>query len=103
MLKAKKLIALLILTGLIMGGSLLVCETVYNDEEMADIRLGYPVAFLSLNMQRYTPLEFPQCFRVGSPWEDPMQLLWPAFLLDVAVVFGGLLASAMAIKHKFGR
>jgi hypothetical protein len=86
-----KALILLCVTLALMFASLLNCRMVHNYEEMADIRLGWPLPFLSVNMQRYTPLVFPQCFRVGSPWEDPMRVLWPAATINTAIIFGTLL------------
>ena len=91
-LKKPALILLLLASGLIMGASLFKCRTVHSYEEMANIRLGWPIAFVSANLQRLTPLEYPQCFRVGSPWEDPMRVLWTSAALNGALIFASLLA-----------
>jgi hypothetical protein len=85
---------LLCLTGILMGTSLFKCKEVHNYQEMANIRLGLPVPFLSVNMQRYTPLEYPQCFRVGSPWADPMRVMWAGAAVDVALIFALLYGMA---------
>jgi len=100
MFKPTTLFVIALLTGVTMLGSLLPCKTVKNYEEMADIRLGLPVPFLSVNMQRYTPLKFPQCFSTGSPWEDPMRILWLRFLADFVIVYGLFLVVAIAIKRR---
>ena len=63
-----RVIVLLCLTAILMGTSVFKCKEVHSYEQMAEIRLGLPIPFLFVNMQRYTPLEYPQCFRVGSPW-----------------------------------
>ena len=96
MVTFRDLSVLLILTGSILCASLFVCTEVNSYEEMAGIRIGLPTAFLSLNAQRYTPLTFPQCFRVGSPWEDSMQVLWRSLSLNFVIVFGALLCIVWA-------
>jgi len=93
----------LCMTGLLMGASLFKCKEVHSYEEMADIRLGFPVAFLKVNMQRYTPLEYPQCFRVGSPWEDPMRIMWPAAILDLALILAALCGTSAVLLHFWRR
>lgn len=96
MVTSRDLAMLFVLTGSVLCASLFVCEEVNTFEEMADIRLGRPAAFVSVNMQRYTPLTFPQCFRIGSPWEDPMRVHWPALFGSFVIVFGSLLGIVWA-------
>jgi hypothetical protein len=98
MAKGKTAALLLFATVIILAGSVSICRTVHNYEEMADHRVGYPVPFLSVNLQRYTPLEYPQCFRHGSPIEDPMHIIWPALLFDSVIVFLTLLGIAVMLK-----
>lgn len=94
---------LLCLAGILMGASLFKCKEVNSYEEMADIRLGLPIAFLAVNMQRYTPLEYPQCFRVGSPWEDPMRILWLEVAIDLALVFAALYGASVIMSLAWRR
>jgi hypothetical protein len=82
----------------ILIASLFYCQTVHSYDQMADIRIGWPFPFLSVKMQRYTPLVFPQCFRMGSPWEDPMRVLWPALALNATIIFGSLRAVAFVLR-----
>jgi hypothetical protein len=96
-------VVLLFVTAAVMGVSLFKCKPVHSYAEMADIRLGWPVPFLSVNMQRYTPLVFPQYFRVGSPWEDPIQVLWPSVAVNIVLIFGslfGLNSLALRLERK---
>lgn len=79
-------------TAVIMAAALCKCSTVYSYDEMANVRLGWPVALFSANLQSYTPVEYPQCFRVGSPREDPMRVLWTWAALNGALIFASLLA-----------
>src|SRR3954453_12430465 len=88
-------IVLLCLTAILMGTSVFKCKSVHSYEEMAEIRLGLPIPFLFVNMQRYTPLEYPQCFRVGSPWQDPMRVAWSRAAIDAALIFALLYPVAL--------
>jgi hypothetical protein len=96
-------VLLLCMTGILMGASLFKCKEVHSHAEMAEIRLGLPIPFLAVNMQRYTPLEYPQCFRVGSPWEDPMRMLWPAFLANLLIIFAALYGFVVVLSHAVRR
>jgi hypothetical protein len=98
-----RIFVLLCLTGILMGASLFKCKQVHNYQEMANIQLGFPVPFLSVNMQRYTPMEYPQCFRVGSPWEDPMRVVWSGAAVDATLIFALLYAVAAVVSRAWRR
>lgn len=97
-----RFLVLLCSTGILMGASLLKCKEVHSHREMANIQLGLPLPFVSVNMQRYTPMEYPQCFRAGSPWEDPMRVIWSRVVVDVALIFG-LLYGLTALGNRAWR
>lgn len=93
----RDLAVLAVLTGSILCASLFVCTEVNSQAEMSGILIGLPVAFVSRDAGRYTPQNFPRCYAVGNPWEDPMRLRWPAFLVSFSVVFASLLALVWAV------
>lgn len=94
--RLRNIAVLLVLAGSLLFASLFVCTEVNSYQEMASVRIGMPLAFLSVNAQKYTPLKFPQCIRVGSPWEIPMRVLWLPFLVNLFVVVGLLLGIVWA-------
>lgn len=56
-------------------------------EQLEAVPLGYPFPFFVQNLSRYTPLSFPQYFRMGSPWEDPLVAwLWPNFFASYGII-----------------
>ena len=84
----------------VLVSSLFNCTEVNGYSEMADIRKGFPLKFVSLNLQHYTPMEYPQEFcGLGSPWEDPQRILWLQFVLSFAIVFALLYFILYLIKY----
>ena len=80
--------------------SLFNCTEVNDYSEMEDIRKGFPLKFVSLNLQRYTPMEYPQEFcGLGSPWEDPQKILWLQLVLSFAILFALLYLILYVIKN----
>lgn len=88
----KKILPTAIVSAMILVASLFIPQKVTSYEQMRSVKLGYPFGFLIQDFSRYTPLEFPQKFRVGSPWEDPARVDWFNFVFSYASVFLILLA-----------
>ena len=80
----------------IMVATLFVCVEVEDQEAMGDIELGLPIPFVALDARRYTPDVFPQCFALGSPWEDPMRLMPLRAALGVLILSLALSVCASA-------
>ena len=74
---------------LVLGLSVFRCTDVYSQDELKDVRVGFPFRFLSIDLSRYSPLEFPQiiCGPV-SPWENSHRVNLPLLLLNVVLIFG---------------
>lgn len=75
------------LTIIILVATLFIPKQVYKQEEMKSLPLGYPIGFYIQDFSRYTPLEFPQEFSFGSPWEDPSTIHPVYFLLSYFIVY----------------
>ena len=72
----------------VMFVSVFDCKDVNSYQEMSDVRFGFPLPFLSVNFQRYTPLYFPEDFcGPGSPWEDPQRPLFAPILMNYVLMF----------------
>lgn len=83
--------ALLILSFVLTNLSVFLPVTIYNQEELSQVSLGFPFCFLIQN-QIGVPIGFPDgssfpVFRtLISPWENPLQIIWWRFVLDVLVI-----------------
>lgn len=94
------------LSGMILVATLFIPKEVHTQEEMKSLVLGYPIGFYAQDFSRFTPLEFPQRFNFGSPWEDPAYILWDSFVLSHLIVFAGLNAMLFAwrkMQRSIGR
>lgn len=67
--------------------TLFIPKEVHTQEDMKSLVLGYPFGFYVQDFSRYSPLEFPQQFNFGSPWEDPAYILWGRFIMSYLVIF----------------
>lgn len=85
--RAMKQALIFFLSGVILVATLFIPKEVYTQEEMKSLVLGYPFGFYVQDFSRYSPLEFPQQFNFGSPWEDPAYVLWGRFIMSYLVIF----------------
>ena len=77
-----------IFASALMFESVFDCKDVYSYQGISDVRFGFPLPFLSVNFQRYTPLYFPEGFcGPGSPWEDPKRLMFTPNLMNYVLMF----------------
>lgn len=83
--------AVFMLSGLLVLVSLLLPVTVSNRSEIAQVKFGLPLPFVVQDQSHYDP-PFPWQLDFNfNPWEpSPTRILWPQFLLDVAIVFGAI-------------
>ena len=64
------------------------CREVGSHQELSDVRVGLPLNFISVNFQRYTPVEYPVQFcGPGSVWEDSIRILLYPFIFNFAALF----------------
>jgi len=73
-------------------------RSLLSQEKLTDVRVGLPIPFLAQDLSRYNPPFFnelgerpnpPYKFtaRLYSPWENPIRILWPQFILSVIIVY----------------
>ena len=80
-------VAVLILSILFVLVSVFLPITVYNRTDLVQVHLGWPLAFIVQEQSSYAP-PFPWQTRLYSVWENPTQILWLRFFLNIAIVFG---------------
>lgn len=100
-MKRSVMAAVLILSSLLVLGSVYLPFTVNSKADLARVKLGLPLPFIFQN-QGYDP-PFPWQTSIRSVWENPTQILWPLFFLDVAMVFGAIDLVLKAFKAVFLR
>src|SRR3990172_7286277 len=71
--------------------------TVYSQEDLSRVELGFPLPFMVQN-QNISPPFFPWRTNVGSFYENPIYIIWHYFLIDIVVVFGILKFSISCFK-----
>lgn len=76
--------------------------TVYSRSDLTQVRLGYPLAFV-IQQQSYAPSSFPWQTHLYSVWENPTQILWLQFLVNIAIVFGVFSLVLILVKKIFLR
>lgn len=78
--------------------TLAVDRTVTTRAELAAVGFGYPIAFVTADLRRWTPPSFPR--ELGwNPWEDPAALHAARFLASYAVVSACLTLVAAAARE----
>jgi len=84
--------AILGLSFVVVSLSVFIPVSIHNREELSQVNLGFPVRFLVQN-QIGVPIgwpdgpSFPSQRTFISPWENPFQVSWVHFLLDIAIIF----------------
>lgn len=63
--------------------------TVYSQVQLSEVKLGLLLPFV-VQTQYINPPLFPWQTSILSIWENPTQVLWSQFFLNVAIVFGAL-------------
>jgi hypothetical protein len=100
--------ALLILSFGITSLSVFLPVTIHNREELSQVSLGFPFSFLIQN-QIGVPIGFPDgpSFPVLrtliSPWENPLQIIWWRFILDVLLILVVLFLIRLIIQALWRR
>jgi len=75
------------------------CSDVSNHAEMASMPRGFPLTYIFVDMQRYTPIFFPETFcGLGSPWEDSRRIMWVPFFVNIALISSLILAVTVAFN-----
>ena len=82
-------IAIVISSVLLVFTSVYLPVTVYSQAQLAGVKLGLVLPFV-VQTQYINPPLFPWQTSIRSIWENPTQVLWPQFFLDVVIVFGGV-------------
>ena len=101
-------VALLVLSFMLTSVSVFLPVTIHNREELSQVYLGFPFSFLIQN-QIGVPIGFPDgpSFPVRriliSPWENPLQIIWWRFILDVLIILGVLLLIRLIVQYLWRR
>ncbi|OKH28406.1 hypothetical protein [Chroogloeocystis siderophila] len=85
-MKRSATLAVLLLSVVTVLASAYLPVTVYSQANLSEVKLGLPLPFIIQN-QNYHP-QFPWQTGLRSVWENPTQILWLVFFLDVFIVFG---------------
>lgn len=83
-------VVVLILSVLFVLASVFFPITVYSKTDLFEIKIGWPLAFVVQDQRTYPP-PFPSQTHLYSVWENPTQILWLQFFLDIAIVFGAII------------
>ena len=100
--------ALFVLSFMLTSLSVFLPVTIHNREELSQVSLGFPFSFLLQN-QVGVPIGFPDgpSFPVLqtliSPWENPLQIIWWRFILDVLIILGVLLLIRLNVQYLWRR
>lgn len=77
-------ILILLFTFVIMWLSLSIPQTVYNKDDMKEMKFGYPLPFVTQDMTQRDP-PFPWKYGFGSPWENPFEVHWLRFIVSFLI------------------
>ena len=87
-LRISRLILIFILTSMTLLASMFTCQKVESYSELSDVRVGFPLNFISINFQRYTPINYPAKFcGPSSIWEDSQRILIFPFIFNFIVIY----------------
>ena len=70
----------------VVAASLIIPVKVDNRAEMEEVRLGYPMHFVTQDISATDPPSFPRRENFQSPWENPAVFQVDQFLLSALVV-----------------
>lgn len=90
-------VVVLILSVLFVLASVTFPITVYSKADLFEVKIGWPLAFIVQEQGGYGPY-FPWQTRFYSVWENPTQVLWLQFLLNIAIVFGAIILALNLVK-----
>lgn len=90
-------VVVLILSVLFVLASVFFPITVYSKSDLFEVKIGLPLAFIVQEQGGYGP-SFPWQTRFYSVWENPTQILWLQFFLNIAIVFGGIILVLNLVK-----
>ena len=79
--------------------SLFACREVTSADGMADVRLGLPIPFVSVDARGRPPATFPRCVRLGDPRRAPVRLRPLAAFADLALLTAALVAVTLAWRR----
>ncbi|MBE9190875.1 hypothetical protein IQ230_11030 [Gloeocapsopsis crepidinum LEGE 06123] len=97
-MKRSATLAVLLLSVVTVLASAYIPVTVYSQANLSEVKLGLPLPFIVQNQNYYPP--FPWQTGLRSVWENPTQILWLVFFLDVFIVFGAF-SLVLKVFQKF--
>lgn len=71
---------------IIIFATLSIPQTVYNHNDMRNMKFGYPIAFITQDVSHYDP-PFPWKYSFSSPWENPTKFNLANFLSSYLIIF----------------
>jgi len=82
--------------------------TIYNLDELSQVNLGFPFSFLIQNQIGVSigfpdGPSFPVLRTLISPWENPLQIIWWRFILDVLLILVVLFLIRLIIQALWRR
>ena len=99
-MKSVYYLVILMLSGLLVLASVFLPVSVSSRSGLAQVELGAPLPFMLQDQTIYDP-PLPWRVRFYSPLEVPTWILWPQFLLDVALVFGVITFASHIFRRTF--
>jgi hypothetical protein len=99
----KNIAAISIISVFVTLLSLFLPVKIYSSQGLSQVKLGFPLHFITQNYH-FTPEKYPTYISLSSPWESPIQVLFPSFILDLLILFTVLFAlfkfaKKFAFKH----
>ncbi len=98
MMKLCKNIAILALSVVLVSASAFLPTELRNEEDLKNVRLGLPLTFIIQDQSRYSGLFNEPSLRTSSGgartefssiWENPTRYIRWAYLVNIAIAFGG--------------
>ena len=99
-MKASRHIMLLGVSVVIIFFTLLVPKAVTNKSEMTNLKLGYPLHFVTQDVSNYDPPFFPQNYGFQSIWEFPAKVSWLNGIISLGIILAVLELANYALQKK---
>ena len=87
--RLKLLAPSVVLSILVLIGSLFLSTVVATPAELKNVRFGLPISYVTQDFSRYDPpaSSFPRPYRLASPMEAPLRVDWIRFGASWLIIF----------------
>ncbi len=99
-MKQSRQIILIVLAIIILYVTLLVPKSVSDKSEMASLKLGYPLSFVTQDVSIYDPPSFPWTYGLQSIHQFPAQILWLNGIISFIIILGILELASYSLQKK---